>query len=140
MTTDKIHPTAVTATSGQELGRQIMQMRYDEALKVLEGMMSEVQLQSVNDQIRGRTQLSAALKDLHQSFRQAKVWMKEAIQICEPYIEAEKSVSKDQAHPSHTLRAAHDASSYDVQCIHCYATDIAGGGWGHLRFPCPKST
>lgn len=29
-----------------------------------------------------------------------------------------------------------DASSYDEICEICGATDIAGGGWGDLRFPC----
>lgn len=41
----------------------------------------------------------------------------------------------DQCHPSHKTRIA-DSSSYDEVCVKCGATDIAGGGWGDLRFPC----
>lgn len=138
MTSDKLHSTVVTATSGEELGRQIMQMRYDEVLKVLQGMQREAQLQSINDEIRGRHQLAAALKDVHHSFRQVNVWMKEAVQICQPYIDHEKH-NVDECHSSHVTRSS-DASSYDFRCINCGATDEAGVGWGRLRFSCPKST
>ena len=34
----KIHPVSVTAISGEELGRQIMALRYDQALEIITGM------------------------------------------------------------------------------------------------------
>lgn len=43
---------------------------------------------------------------------------------------------KDQCHPSHTTRVSFDASSWDEICVNCGATDVAGGGWGNLRYPC----
>jgi hypothetical protein len=44
---------------------------------------------------------------------------------------------KDECHPSHVTRAS-DASSYDEICVNCGARDIAGGGWGKLKYPCPQ--
>jgi hypothetical protein len=43
----------------------------------------------------------------------------------------------DVCHDSHNVRSS-DASSFDVICINCGATDSAGDGWGDLRFPCKK--
>lgn len=43
----------------------------------------------------------------------------------------------DELHPSHTTRVS-DASSFDEICTKCGATDISGGGWGRLKYPCPK--
>lgn len=45
----------------------------------------------------------------------------------------------NKLHPSHQTRVSIDASSYDEICEVCGATDIAGGGWGELRKPCPGS-
>lgn len=42
---------------------------------------------------------------------------------------------KDELHPSHVTRIS-DASSFDEICTLCGATDVAGGGWGNLRFAC----
>jgi len=32
-----------------------------------------------------------------------------------------------------------DASTYDEICVYCGATDVAGGGWGRLAYPCPAT-
>jgi hypothetical protein len=44
----------------------------------------------------------------------------------------------DACHPSHVTRAS-DASSFDEICTLCGARDIAGGGWGKLKYPCPQA-
>lgn len=41
----------------------------------------------------------------------------------------------DKPHPTHKIRSS-DASTYDMVCIVCGATDITGSGWGQLRFEC----
>jgi hypothetical protein len=41
----------------------------------------------------------------------------------------------DKCHPSHKTRSS-DASSFDEVCTVCGCTDIAGAGWGKLKFPC----
>jgi hypothetical protein len=43
-------------------------------------------------------------------------------------------------HESHVTRISTDSSSYDEICINCNATDIAGGGWGKLAYPCPNAS
>lgn len=45
----------------------------------------------------------------------------------------------DELHPSHETRFS-DASTFDEICVNCGATDIAGGGWGRLRYPCQGSS
>jgi len=42
----------------------------------------------------------------------------------------------DELHASHDTRIS-DASSFDEICTKCGRHDIAGGGWGLLRMPCP---
>ncbi len=42
----------------------------------------------------------------------------------------------DQLHPSHRTRISMGASSYDEICTLCGARDVAGGGWGSLKFEC----
>ena len=45
----------------------------------------------------------------------------------------------DRLHPSHKTRVSVGASSFDEICTRCGATDIAGGGWGRLKYPCSKA-
>lgn len=40
-------------------------------------------------------------------------------------------------HPSHNTRFS-DSSMYDEVCTLCGATDVTGGGWGRLAFPCTE--
>jgi len=42
---------------------------------------------------------------------------------------------KTQLHPSHEVRVS-DASTYDMICVRCKATDNVPGGWGLLVEPC----
>lgn len=53
--------------------------------------------------------------------------------------QAEQGEFPDQLHPSHKTEIALEASSYDEICVNCRATDLASGGWGKLRFPCPAA-
>jgi hypothetical protein len=39
-------------------------------------------------------------------------------------------------HPSHKTRFSFDASTFDVICELCGATDEVPGGWGLLAEPC----
>jgi Fe-S oxidoreductase len=94
MTSNKIHPTFVTATSGEELGRQIMSMRYDEVLKVLSGMKLEATSQANGDYRRGYTLLSSALLDLFDSLKNAERDMANIVNICRPYIDKEIETQK----------------------------------------------
>lgn len=56
-----------------------------------------------------------------------------------PYIETNLwRVPDDRCHPSHKTRSS-DASTFDEICVNCGARDIAGGGWGNLRFPCKEA-
>lgn len=47
-----------------------------------------------------------------------------------------ESINEDRLHPSHKTRHS-DASTFDEICVLCGYTDIAGGGWGQLKYPCP---
>jgi len=46
-------------------------------------------------------------------------------------------VLADALHPSHVIRGS-DASTFDVICKKCGATDEVPGGWGNLAKPCPN--
>lgn len=45
----------------------------------------------------------------------------------------------DALHPSHKKVRESDASSFDMICDDCGATDMVIGGWGNLRKPCRPS-
>lgn len=51
----------------------------------------------------------------------------------------DNATPENRCHPSHVTRFSFGASSYDEVCTLCGATDIAGGGWGKLRFPCSQA-
>lgn len=51
-------------------------------------------------------------------------------------VKVEEIIYPDKKHPSHKTRISLDASSYDEICILCGATDVAGYGWGTLKYPC----
>lgn len=87
----KKHPTVVTATSGSALGRQIMELRYDELLKVVSGMKREARRQSKNDHDAGKIKLASALNYLLLNLVAVEGAVTEIVKICEPYIEAEKN-------------------------------------------------
>lgn len=93
MTPEKIHPTAVHAAHpGEELGRQIVALRYDLTLEVLRGMVAEAKRQHDNDLARGRVKLAAELANVHAALEQALDSMVNVVEICRPHIEAEKAV------------------------------------------------
>jgi hypothetical protein len=41
----------------------------------------------------------------------------------------------DRPHPTHKLRCS-EAKSFDELCVLCGSTDVHGGGWGLLYYPC----
>jgi hypothetical protein len=86
----KLHPTNVTAVRGEMLGVQIMRMRYDKVLEVLDGMRKEAQDQAFGDWMNSRDKLSTQLTELEGMFETA-IWHieKNILPICQPYIDAE---------------------------------------------------
>jgi hypothetical protein len=94
----KLHPTNVTLTSGEMLGVQIMQMRYDKVLEVLDGMRKEAQDQAFCDWMNSRDKLSAQLTELEGMFEIA-IWHieKNILPICQRHIDAEKSFLESQS-------------------------------------------
>lgn len=95
-TPDKMHPTSVTVTSGEELGRQIMRLRYDELQKVLTGMREECSRQMHADRERGRTGLFGHLRHLLAHLASAQERTAKIVKLCRPYIEKEKNVQETQ--------------------------------------------
>ena len=87
----KLHPTSVTETSGEELGRQIGALRYDKLVEVITGIKKEILRQQIGDAVRGYTELSTVLGEMHQSLSSTQYWCKESVDICKKYIEAEKT-------------------------------------------------
>lgn len=55
-------------------------------------------------------------------------------------VKAQKAAAErpETCHPSHETRSS-DASTYDVVCKNCGATDVVPGGWGKLAEPCPEA-
>lgn len=91
VTPDKIHPTSITATHpDEEMGRQIVAMRYDFTLDVLRGMVAEAKRQHEGDLAAGKAKLAAELANFHAALEQAFSSMENVVEICRPYIEAEK--------------------------------------------------
>lgn len=93
---EKIHPTTLrTNVPDQDLGRQLMALRYDLLQDVLVGMWREARRQASADEERGRNHLAAGLDRFAMAIDMAmEVMGEEILPICEPYIEAEKNEQK----------------------------------------------
>lgn len=98
---EKIHPTVVAAMlPDEELGRQIVALRYDLTLEVLRGMVAEAKRQHDGDLARGRVKLAAELANVHAALEQAMDSMVNVVQICRPHIEAEKAFGTSAPEPA----------------------------------------
>lgn len=92
---EKLHPTTVKAAHpNEELGRQIVALRYDLTLDVLRGMAAEAKRQHGGDLARGRVKLAAELANVHAALQQALGSMAKVVEICRPHIEADKTRQK----------------------------------------------
>lgn len=88
---DKLHPLEIaTLVPSEEMGRQLMALRYDLLVPVLRGMAAEALRQANGDREKGRPQLGATMSDMALNLRAAAVTAEEAALICNYYIEAEK--------------------------------------------------
>jgi hypothetical protein len=89
---EKIHPTQVQGlTPTKELGRDIVALRYDLALPVIEGMIEEFLRQERGDMNRGRIKLAKELGEAARLMSIVKAHIEKIISICAPYIEKEKN-------------------------------------------------
>lgn len=89
---EKIHPTDVSGIAPDEqLGRQVLALRYDLALQVLAGMKNEAGRQALADDKRGRVRLAARLRELECALDRAVGAMERVVDICRQHIEAEKA-------------------------------------------------
>lgn len=86
-----LHPTVLTTTSpGDELGRQLMSLRYDLLTETLKGMVNEARRQCYNDNQLGRSKLSDRLSLVAVGLQSVVFNMEHVVRICSPYIDAEK--------------------------------------------------
>lgn len=89
---DKIHPTKVlNLNPSKELGKEIIALRYNLIIPILEGMLEETKRQENGDRSRGRIKLANELEKLYQTISQVKSSTENLITICKPYIEKEKA-------------------------------------------------
>lgn len=101
-TPDKKHPTVLLAhvlnsippveiDPTNELGVHLMQLRYDCLLPVLEGMRDEALRQNWSDHHAGRLKLCTHIGHIATKLNDAIGSLREAIRICQPYIDAERA-------------------------------------------------
>ena len=89
---DKIHPTSLeTTVPSEELGRQIMALRYDLVLEVLKGMLQECNRQAAGDAEVGRERMSERLKAVSLTIEDLIDDMSVVVRLCRPYIEKERA-------------------------------------------------
>lgn len=85
------HPTELTTTiPSEEMGRQIMGLRYDLLWKVLMGMLQEATRQAKHDTKTGRVKLARALYRLAHSLNGCMLDLSYVTEVCHKYITREK--------------------------------------------------
>ncbi len=90
----KIHPTLVQGlVPTKELGRDIIKLRYDLLLPIVEGMVEEFLRQERGDMGRGRIKLAQELGEAARAMSLVQVHVEKSISICAPYIEKEKNAN-----------------------------------------------
>jgi hypothetical protein len=88
---DRKHYTMVFTTAGSErLGADIMRMRYDKMVLVLQGIMAEAERQQLGDDKRGRPKLAASLRRLRDAMRVAVEEAQQVSNLCAPFNSKEK--------------------------------------------------
>ena len=85
----KLHPTSISSKSGELLGVEIMRLRYDEVLRIIQGMKEEVERQYVGDGKRGYHKLSRELNELYWTIAKVEMHIQTVCDICRPYLQAE---------------------------------------------------
>lgn len=84
--TDRKHYTMVFTGSGSaKLGADIVRLRYDKMVLVIEGMMQEAEKQQLADDGRGRPKLAAALRRLRDALRVTLDEAREVEAIAAPF-------------------------------------------------------
>ena len=92
----KIHPTLVQGiVPTKELGRDIVALRYDLLLPIVDGMIEEFLRQERGDMNRGRVKLAKELGEAARAMSVVKVHVEKSISICTLYIEKEKRDTKN---------------------------------------------
>ena len=93
---DKIHPTLVNLLLPDEnLGKEIIALRYDLIIPIIDGMIKESERQETGDRGRGRIKLANELNELTQNLKDTRVTVENLVKICKPYIEREKSLNEN---------------------------------------------
>jgi hypothetical protein len=88
----KTHPTALNEiTSYEDLGRQIVGLRYDLLERVLQGMLEEARRQEQSDEKAKRVILSLKLGQMADGIECALEGAQNVAHVCRTHIEAEKS-------------------------------------------------
>ena len=91
----KIHSVLVdNKNPDKKLGKNIMALRYDLVIPVIDGMIKEIKRQEAGDKKRGRIKLSENLRKLAGSLFEVKKDMKDIAKICSSYIKKEKKIKK----------------------------------------------
>jgi hypothetical protein len=90
--TMKLHPTTVMGLKPtEELGRQIMALRYDLIAPVLEGMRKEAFRQSREDEKAGKVKLAYRMREMSFGVENAATALDNVLSICKEFIDAEKA-------------------------------------------------
>lgn len=82
-----------TLIPSEEMGRQLMRLRYDLLQNVLRGMEQEAYRQARADQARKRFLLADALAQLGWQLSDLTKCMEKVLRICRPYIDRERNQS-----------------------------------------------
>lgn len=89
---EKLHPTRITTLEpSEQLGRELLKLRYDLLLPVLEGMIKEANEQGNDDVGRVRLRLGRSLYAFRDALTQSKGVMSLIVEDLKPYIEEEKA-------------------------------------------------
>jgi hypothetical protein len=85
------HPIRITTLNpSEEMGKQIMCLRYDLMVLVLRGMAAEAARQAAGDLAFHRPKLGLQLTMLSQKLQIATFTADDVVRICQPYIDKEK--------------------------------------------------
>lgn len=94
MTIEKMHPTTTATTQGgEQLGRQVMALRYDLVSETLQGMLAEASRQAEADAGRGRPRLAGQLDNLRLCLATAVGAAKGLAAFCQDRIDEERAAA-----------------------------------------------